>query len=87
MTLDYGIIGNCMSSALIKSDGSLDWWCAPRFDSPSAFARILDKDVGGTFQILPVGKYKIRQNYLKNTNVLETIFYNNKNSFRVLDFF
>ena len=41
--LNYGIIGNCKSSALIKDDSSIDWCCLPEFDSPSVFAKILDQ--------------------------------------------
>ena len=43
--LNYGIIGNCKSSALIYEDSSIDWCCLPQFDSPSVFGKILDKDI------------------------------------------
>jgi GH15 family glucan-1,4-alpha-glucosidase len=87
MGLDYGIIGNCKTAALISKDGSIDWCCFPRFDSPSVFAKILDNKKGGSFEIKPVGKYKIKQQYIENTNVLETIFSNKKNKFKVIDYF
>ncbi|MFQ6130071.1 MAG: trehalase-like domain-containing protein, partial [Candidatus Hadarchaeaceae archaeon] len=53
MTLDYGIIGNRQTAALISSKGSIDWCCFPRFDSPSVFAKILDNRKGGSFEIIP----------------------------------
>ena len=49
--LNYGIIGNCKSSALINEDSSIDWSCLPQFDSPSVFAKILDDEKGGNFKI------------------------------------
>ncbi|HEY9124877.1 MAG TPA: trehalase-like domain-containing protein, partial [Bacteroidales bacterium] len=45
--LNYGVIGNCRSAALVSSTGSIDWCCLPDFDSPSVFAKILDKEKGG----------------------------------------
>lgn len=87
MALDYGIIGNCRTAALVKKNGSIEWCCFPRFDSPSVFAKILDRKKGGSFEIIPVGKYTIRQQYVKNTNVLETTFYNAKHKFIIIDFF
>ncbi|MBU1854880.1 MAG: glycoside hydrolase family 15 protein, partial [Nanoarchaeota archaeon] len=85
--LDYGIIGNCKTCALVKKDTSIDWFCFPKFNSPSIFAKILDKDIGGTFKISPIGRYKLSQSYIKHTNVLETVFQSAKNEFVVYDFF
>jgi alpha,alpha-trehalase len=89
VALDYGIIGNCITSALVKSTGSVDWLCFPDFSSPTVFAKILDNEKGGSFEIKPVGKYKINQRYIPNTAVLETVFtsVNGKKSFVVYDFF
>lgn len=87
MTLDYGIIGNCRTAALIKKDGSIDWCCFPRFDSPSVFAKILDNKIGGSFEIRPIGNYKIKQHYIENTNILETIFLNKVSKFKIIDYF
>ena len=50
---NHGIVGNMHSAALVGLDGSVDWLCLPRFDSPSVFAAILDADKGGRFRIAP----------------------------------
>jgi GH15 family glucan-1,4-alpha-glucosidase len=71
---DYAIIGCTRSAALISRDGSIDWLCWPRFDSPSIFARILDYQKGGYFSICPSGAFKSERRYLDGTNVLETTF-------------
>ncbi len=71
---DYGLIGNRRTAALVGMDGSIDWFCPPRFDSPSVFAAILDADKGGRFAINPDGRYTRTQRYLGDTNVLETRF-------------
>lgn len=84
--LDYGIIGNCRSAALISKNGSLDWCCLPEFDSSSVFAKILDEDKGGSFEILVDDSYSIKQQYEENTCILVTIFSDGKNTFEVHDF-
>ena len=48
---DYGIIGNMHTVALVGTNGSIDWFCSPDFDSPSVFAAILDEKKGGYFKI------------------------------------
>lgn len=84
--LDYGIIGNCKTAALVSRTGSIDWCCLPDFDSGSFFAHLLDKQNGGFFAIHPVGAYTIEQTYLPHTNILRTQFTQNKNRFELLDF-
>src|SRR2546430_6665765 len=71
---DYAIIGNGRSAALISRRGSLDWLCWPRFDSPSIFAALLDREKGGFWSIAPSGRYHSSRRYIENTNVLETHF-------------
>lgn len=83
---DYGLIGNCHSAALVSSQGSLDWLCLPRFDSPSLFARILDIERGGTWCISPTSRFQARHQYLDDTNVLETTFTTSEGRIRLLDF-
>ncbi len=87
MSYDYGLIGNCTTAALVSKEGSIDWCCFPRFDSPSVFARLLDRKKGGCWAIKPLGKYTVRQRYLKNTAVLKTTFENRRQAFTVYDFF
>ena len=84
--LDYGIIGNCQSAALISKTGSIDWCCLPDFASGSVFARILDNEKGGFFAVEGVGDYKITQQYLDKTNILQTRFTSGADGFEVLDF-
>ena len=85
--LDYGIVGNCKTAALIKKNCSINWFCFPTFSDPSIFAKILDEKKGGSLEIIPKGKYRITQRYILHTAILETIFESNKNSFKVVDFF
>ena len=83
---DYGIIGNMVSAALVASDGSIDWCCLPRFDSPSIFAAILDDEKGGKFGIEPAAHYKSSQSYLGDTNVLQTVFQTDTGTAVLTDF-
>jgi pentatricopeptide repeat protein len=70
----YGIIGNLRTVALVGTDGSIDWCCLPRFDSPSLFAAILDRRKGGYFKISAHGSTINKQMYLSDTAVLLTRF-------------
>ena len=68
---EHGVIGDLHTVALVGTDGTIDWYCCPRFDSPSVFGAILDVDKGGYFQIAPAdGEYKTKQLYLPDTNIL-----------------
>ena len=72
---EHGIIGDLHSIALVGTDGRIDWYCCPRFDSPSVFGAILDKDKGGFYRIAPVlDDWVPKQLYLPDTNVLITRF-------------
>lgn len=84
--LDYGIIGNCKSAALVSKTGSIDWCCLPQFNSASIFARLLDDKNGGSFGVEVSEDYTIIQEYLWKTNILSTVFDNGDNSFQLIDF-
>ena len=84
--LNYGVIGNCRSAALVSEKGSIDWCCLPDFDSPSVFAKILDKKKGGYFSIIVDDNYTISQKYLYHTNILCTAYRSDQGSFEVIDF-
>lgn len=84
--LHYGIIGNCKSAALISKEGSIDWCCLPEFDSSSVFAKLLDDEIGGSFEFLVSDDYTITQEYYKNTNILITRFACGSDVFEVQDF-
>jgi GH15 family glucan-1,4-alpha-glucosidase len=72
----YGIIGDLHTVALVAIDGSIDWFCVPRFDSPSVFGALLDDKKGGRFQIAPVSEpVSHKQLYWPETNVLLTRFH------------
>jgi GH15 family glucan-1,4-alpha-glucosidase len=84
--LNYGMIGNGRSAALISDRGSIDWCCLPDFDSPSVFAKLLDEKIGGYCSFEVDNSFTINQRYLKRTNILCTTFRNGKDAFEVLDF-
>lgn len=84
--LDYGIVSNCLSSALISKYGFIDWCCLPTFDSPSVFAKLLDEEKGGTMGFVVGDDYRITQEYIWNTNILKTHYTNGEDAFEVFDF-
>lgn len=84
--LDYGVIGNCRTAALVSKTGSIDWLCLPDFDSPSVFTKLLDEKKGGSFAFLVSDEYTITQSYLGNTNILSTEFESPEGAFSVLDY-
>ncbi len=84
---DYGIIGNMHTVALVGMNGSIDWFCRPRFDSPSVFAAILDDKKGGHFKIAPAQDgVTHKQMYWPGTNVLVTRFLSADGVGEVIDF-
>jgi GH15 family glucan-1,4-alpha-glucosidase len=84
--LNYGVIGNCRSAALVSEKGSIDWCCLPDFDSPSVFAKLLDNVKGGSFGIVVDDNYIIKQVYFDRTNILHTEFKSIQGTFEVVDF-
>ena len=72
---EHGVVGDLHTVALVGTDGTIDWFCCPRFDSPSVFASILDAERGGYFRIAPAGTdWTVKQLYFPDTNVLITRF-------------
>lgn len=84
--LDFGIIGNCRSAALISKKGSVDWCCLPQFDSPFVFGKLLDDKIGGSFAFEIDESFSIKQYYIENTAILVTHFSNGIDVFEVRDF-
>lgn len=84
---DHGLIGDLQTAALIDTDGTIDWFCVPRFDSPSVFASLLDAEKGGYFRVRPTADdYVTRQLYLPNTAILVTRFLTEAGVGEVIDF-
>ncbi|KAG6334242.1 hypothetical protein ID866_4848 [Astraeus odoratus] len=95
---DHGLIGNLRTAALVSLGSSqrvlilitlllaVESYCIPNFDSPSVFARILDKYKGGHFSITPTVPFTTKQNYLPNSNILQTKFLNDDGVVSVTDF-
>jgi GH15 family glucan-1,4-alpha-glucosidase len=84
---EHGLIGNLQTAALVTTDGTIDWFCCPRFDSPSVFASLLDRDRGGRFRIAAEGDdVVVRQLYFPDTAILVTRFMNPDGVGEVLDF-
>ncbi|OLR94036.1 glycoside hydrolase family 15 protein [Actinokineospora bangkokensis] len=72
---EHGIIGDLRTAALVSTRGVVDWFCAPRFDSPSVFAALLDDERGGGWAIEPTCEVVTRhQFYFPDTNILITRF-------------
>jgi GH15 family glucan-1,4-alpha-glucosidase len=86
---DYALIGDCHSAALVSREGSIDWCCLPRFDSGSAFGRLLDWNAGGHCQVRPTGDgpWEYVRRYLEDTLVLETALMGAGGEARLLDCF
>jgi GH15 family glucan-1,4-alpha-glucosidase len=85
---NHGLIGDLQTAALVATDGTVDWLCLPRFDSPSVFASLLDKERGGFFRIGPINTEGTvtRQMYLPGTPILITRFMSEAGVGEVIDF-
>jgi pentatricopeptide repeat protein len=84
---DYGLIGDLQSAALVGRNGSIDWLCLPRFDSPSCFAALLGDERHGRWLVAPAGEVRrSTRRYRPGTLVLETEFETAEGAVRVIDF-
>jgi GH15 family glucan-1,4-alpha-glucosidase len=84
---EHGVIGDLQTAALVCNDGTIDWFCCPRFDSPSVFASLLDQTQGGYFKIAPEGNDHIsKQLYFPDSAVLITRFLTADGVGEVIDF-
>ena len=81
---DLGLLSDCNSAALASRDGTIEWLCLPRFDSPSVFGSLLDPDAGH-WTIRPVGDFETERRYRPGTLVLETTFTTNSGSARLVE--
>jgi alpha,alpha-trehalase len=81
---DYGLLADCHSAALVSRDGSIDWLCLPRYDSPAVFARLLDPDAGH-WSIRPAGPFQVTRRYLPGTLIIETTFATDEGEVRLID--
>jgi GH15 family glucan-1,4-alpha-glucosidase len=84
---DYALIGDLHTAALIARDGSLDWLCLPRFDSPACFAALIGNDSHGRWRIAPVGAgASTRRRYLGDTLILQSEWDTDAGTVRLTDF-
>lgn len=83
---EHGLIGDLRTVALVGSNGTIDWYCCPAFDSPSVFAAILDAERGGRFELAAAVPARTKQFYFPDTNVLITRFFTEDGVGEVQDF-
>ena len=84
---NHGVVGDLKTVALVDMNGTIDFMCWPRFESPSMFASLLDSERGGTFELEPdLENMRRRQMYLPDTNVLLTRFLSAKGVAEISDF-
>ncbi|UKY51234.1 glycoside hydrolase family 15 protein [Streptomyces inhibens] len=84
---NHGLLGDLQTAALVTTDGTVDWFCSPRFDSPSVFGALLDKDKGGHCTVRPLHTtHATKQLYLPDTAILVTRFMTEAGAGEVLDF-
>ena len=82
----YGLIGNCKTAALVRKDGSIDWFCSPRFDSKAWFAALLGTSRNGLWRISPIESAESKGRYKPHTVILETTWITRRGSATVVDF-
>src|SRR5687767_9225881 len=80
----YGLLADCNSAALVDREGSIDWLCMPRYDSPAVFARLLDPHAGH-WSIRPMDRFRSERRYLPGTLVIETTFETDVGTVRLID--
>ncbi len=83
---DYALIGDCRSAALVSREGSIDWFCCPRFDSEACFAALLGSSKHGRWLIAPRAPARVTRRYRPNTLVLETHFETEEGAATLIDF-
>ncbi|HEY7644881.1 MAG TPA: glycoside hydrolase family 15 protein [Hyphomicrobiales bacterium] len=84
---DYALIGDCHTAALVGRDGSIDWLCLPRFDSPACFAALLGTPENGRWRIAPAGDIAdTHRSYRGETLILETTFRTRAGAVKLIDF-
>jgi GH15 family glucan-1,4-alpha-glucosidase len=83
---DYALIGDCQTAALVGRDGSIDWLCWPRFDSPACFAALLGGPQHGRWKLAPASPHEARRRYRQDTLILETDFEAAEGAATVVDF-
>ncbi|POX48427.1 glucoamylase [Streptomyces sp. Ru71] len=84
---NHGLIGDLQTAALVTTEGVVDWFCSPRFDSPSVFGALLDKEKGGHCTVRPAHRtHSTKQLYLPDTAVLVTRFMTEAGAGEVVDF-
>ncbi len=83
---DYALIGDTHTAALVGKDGSIDWLCVPRFDSPAAFAALLGDEENGRWRLMPAGGIqRVERQYRGDTLVLETTFHTDDGVVKIID--
>jgi GH15 family glucan-1,4-alpha-glucosidase len=82
---DYGFLSDCHTGALVASDGSIEWFCLPYFDSPSVFGAMLDRGAG-SWRVGPYGLFvPAGRRYIPGTNIIETTWMTPQGWLRVVD--
>src|SRR5882757_5190319 len=89
---DYALIGDCHTVALVANNGSIDWLCVPRFDSPASFAALLGTEDHGRWRIAPSAAFardetvRVARQYFDHTLILETVFTTPTGEVALVDF-